>query len=124
MVVATFIGAIIGITGLINVMPKFLVDTIDTLKSTMSHVAMLLTGCVVAKYNLVNAFKDVGLYVATFLRLLVLPIITGFILKFLNLDAVYNICIITYMAMPLGLNTVIIPTAYGKDTSYAAGLAN
>lgn len=123
MVVATVIGAIIGITGLISVMPNFLVDTIDTLKSTMSPVAMLLTGCVVAKYNLVKAFKDVGLYIATFLRLLVLPIITGFILKFLNLDAVYNICIITYMAMPLGLNTVIIPTAYGKDTSYAAGLA-
>ena len=123
MVIATVIGAVIGITGLISVMPKFLVDTIDMLKSTMSPIAMLLTGCGVAKYNLTKAFKDVGLYIATFLRLLVLPIITGLILSVLKLDTVYNICIITYMAMPLGLNTVIIPTAYGKDTSYPAGLA-
>lgn len=25
--------------------------------------------------------------------------------------------------MPLGLNTIVIPSAYGKDTSVAAGMA-
>ena len=123
MVVAVVIGAIIGITGLTTIMPKFVVDTVDALRQSMSPIAMLLTGMVVAKYNLTKAFKDAGLYIATFLRLLIIPILTGLLLKLLNLDTVYNVCILTYMAMPLGLNTVIIPTAYGKDTSFAAGLA-
>ncbi len=123
MVVAVVIGAIIGITGLTTIMPKFVVDTVDALRQSMSPIAMLLTGMVVAKYNLTKAFKDAGLYIATSLRLLIIPILTGLLLKLLNLDTVYNVCILTYMAMPLGLNTVIIPTAYGKDTSFAAGLA-
>ncbi len=123
MVVAVVIGAIIGLTGLTSIIPKPIINTVDTLKSTMSPVAMLLTGLVVAKYDLTKAFKDVGLYISTFLRLLVIPITAGLILRVLKLDTVYNICIITYMAMPSGLNTVIIPTAYGKDTSYPAGLA-
>jgi predicted permease len=27
------------------------------------------------------------------------------------------------MAMPLGINAVVVPAAYGKDTSVAAGIA-
>ena len=30
---------------------------------------------------------------------------------------------VCYLGMPLGLSSVIIPTAYGKDTSEAATLA-
>ena len=33
------------------------------------------------------------------------------------------ICGLCSLAMPLGLNTIVIPSAYGKDTSVAAGMA-
>jgi len=35
----------------------------------------------------------------------------------------FFICMLCAQAMPLGLNTVVVPAAYGKDTSVAAGMA-
>ena len=34
----------------------------------------------------------------------------------------YFICLVCCAAMPLGLNSVVIPAGYGKDTSVAAGM--
>jgi predicted permease len=34
-----------------------------------------------------------------------------------------EVCILCALAMPLGLNTVVIPAAYGRNTSQAAGMA-
>lgn len=33
------------------------------------------------------------------------------------------ICAVCSLAMPLGLNTIVIPSAQGKDTTVAAGMA-
>ena len=32
-------------------------------------------------------------------------------------------CAMCFATMPIGMNTIVIPAAYGKDTSDAAGLA-
>ena len=32
-------------------------------------------------------------------------------------------CVLTVLAMPLGLNSVVIPEAHGQDTSEASGMA-
>ncbi len=122
MVISIFVGMIIGVSGI--VLPYFVTKTINSLRDCMSPVAMLLTGLVVAKYDLKNSFKDIGLYISTALRLLVIPIIAGLIMMpFTAIPEVYKICVLVFFASPLGLNTVIVPVAYGKDTSHAAGLA-
>ena len=70
-----------------------------------------------------GAENAVALY-RTALRLIILPFLLGFILKLTPLrTGVYMLVMICYVSMPLGLNTVVIPTAYGKDTSLAAGMA-
>ena len=33
------------------------------------------------------------------------------------------VCAVCAIAMPLGLNTIVIPSAYGKDSTVAAGMA-
>jgi len=35
----------------------------------------------------------------------------------------FAVCALCSLAMPLGLNTIIIPSAYGKDTRVASGMA-
>ena len=32
------------------------------------------------------------------------------------------LCTVCSLAMPLGLNTIVVPNAYGKDTTVAAGM--
>jgi hypothetical protein len=41
----------------------------------------------------------------------------------LPLERVFAVCAVCALSMPLGLNTIIIPAAYGKDTRVAAGMA-
>ena len=100
-----------------------ILDTINTLGKCMSPVAMLLTGITIAKIDLKATFTKGSLYVISIIRLIVTPLIFVGILIFLPLPMDIKICMTCLTAMPLGLNTIVVPSAYGLDTSYAAGLA-
>jgi len=121
MFIAMCIGALIGIFNI--KVPKFLKDVIDISGSCMSPVAMLLTGITVSVMDARKTFLDYKLYLVSFIRLIVIPIIFIFIARQLNFSSVVFCCALCSMAMPLGLNTIVVPSAYGKDTSKATGMA-
>lgn len=120
-----FIAMLIGmVIGLINPpMPSFLGNAVDTLGNCMSPIAMLLTGITIAQIDLIKTFKNLSVYFVSVLRLLVFPLVAILVLKFLPLDYGLALCTVCSLAMPLGLNTIVVPSAYGKDTSVAAGMA-
>ncbi len=120
-----FIGMLVGmVLGLLNPpLPSFLQNSVNTLGNCMSPIAMLLTGLTIAKIDLKATFKDLSIYAVSLVRVLVLPAIAVVTISFLPLSEGLAICSACLMAMPLGLNTIVIPSAYGKDTSVAAGLA-
>ncbi len=126
--IGLFIGIILGLTGLGQILPQFLTTTIKQASGCMSVTAMLLTGVVIASYNIKDILVDYKIYIASVLRLIAIPVVLGFLLKLImiitGLESDYMMLILlVYTAMPLGLNTVIIPSAYGKETSSAAGMA-
>ena len=104
-------------------LPKCVVSIIDVSGDCMSPIAMILTGVVVSQSSLKSAFTNVRIYIISVVRLIVFPLIFIFISSFLNLGETIYICAVCSLAMPLGLNTIVIPSAYGKDTSVAAGMA-
>ncbi len=121
MFVAMIVGMIIGLTGL--KLPTFAVSVIDTAGSCMSPIAMLLTGITVSKISLKSTFTNWRIYTVSALRLAVYPLI--FIALSLIIpfgDTVFT-CALASLAMPLGLNTIVIPSALGKDTTEASGMA-
>ena len=89
----------------------------------MSPVAMLLTGITVSRISLGKTFTNVRIYAVSLVRLIVFPLAFVFVAQFIPMDKTLFICGLCSLAMPLGLNTVVIPSAYGKDTSVAAGMA-
>lgn len=127
MFIALLIGALIGISGI--KMPDFITSVVDTCGDCMSPIAMIITGITFANMDIKKVLGNKGLYFITFVRLIVLPLVFGGIytlgVKLFSLDipAYYFVCMLCSQAMPLGLNTVVIPAAYGKDTSIAAGMA-
>lgn len=126
MFVSIFAGMILGIVfGQFSLkLPDFAGKVINVCGSCMSPVAMILTGITVAKIDFKKTFSDIGIYLASFLRLAVLPVITIFAflaLRFIPDTAVT--CAVCAMSMPLGLNTIVVPSAYGKDTSVSTGMA-
>lgn len=123
MFVAMLIGMILGISGAVNYMPKCLIDSVNTLGSCMSPVAMLLTGMTVAEMGLGKAFSKVSVYIVSVIRLIVMPMIFMIPLIFLPIPKEISLCIICSVAMPLGLNTIVVPKAYDLDTSVGSSMA-
>ncbi|MBE6590027.1 MAG: hypothetical protein E7643_07590 [Ruminococcaceae bacterium] len=138
-----FVGMLLGMVfGMVfSVLPSFelpaalvppvsAIDTcIEALKNCMSPVAMLLTGITVANIDFKKTFSNVSIYGVTAVRLLAIPIVFWAILHFLppmfgiEIPESIMVCTVASLAMPLGLNTVVIPSAYGRDVSVAAGMA-
>lgn len=121
MFIAMLIGIVFGLTGLS--VPSFATTAVNSLGNCMSPIAMLLTGMTVAEIDLKVTFKKVPIYVISIIRLVLFPLLGLAVLLFLPLSNEIKLCIICALAMPLGLNTIVIPAGYGKDTSIAAGLA-
>lgn len=137
--IAMFLGVIVGLTGTGEFLmgpitaPTFVGSTLNSLKACMGPVAMLLAGFTVAKYNFKSMLTDVKVYLATFLRLIIIPaVIIAFIYGIKELaNIAFNLNIdnfvlyLTFFAVgaPLGLNTVVFPEAYGGDPKTGASMA-
>ncbi len=117
------IGMIFGISGLGNMLPDFVINSVDTLGDCMSPVAMLLMGITVAEIDFKKALGSPSVYVVTAVRLLLIPLVAIGILSFISVPYPIALCVVCSLAMPLGLNTIVIPKAYGLDSSVTSGMA-
>ena len=75
-------GAVAGVTGL--PLPKFLITAISSAGACMSPLAMILTGFIVANYSLKTLASQKRIYLASILRLIILPSIFVIVLKLLK----------------------------------------
>ena len=134
MFIGMFIGMVIGLAT--SLLPEITIpaavqpplnaldNVITALKNCMSPVAMLLTGITVANIDFKKTFSSVRIYAVTAVRLLAIPLAFLAIFKLIPwLSENLFVCLIASLAMPLGLNTIVIPSAYGKDVSVASGMA-
>lgn len=120
MFVALIVGIIIGLAGFALLTP--IMTVITTAGSCMSPIAMLLTGIAVANMDLKKVLSMRSIYVVSFVRLIVFPLIFITVFKFVPMSQTIMVCTVCSLAMPLGLSTIVVPGGYGKDTSVAAGM--
>jgi predicted permease len=127
MLIAMFIGLILGLTGLGVKLPKGILSVIKVAGDCMSPLAMLLTGIVIGQSQVLSLIKKWRIYLTSAIRLLVYPLVVLGILVLLPQNSFFTPtffkCALCMAAMPMGLNAIVVPAAYGKDTSDAAGLA-
>lgn len=119
--ISMLLGAIAGLSSV--PLPKFLITSISQAGVCMSPLAMVLTGFIVANYSIKTLAKQKRVYLASVLRLIILPLVFVVILKLLNTDSTIIMLTLCATAMPLGLNTVVFPAAYGGDTTPGASMA-
>lgn len=119
--ISLFIGALLGLLNLPKL--ELVTSVISKAAACMSPIAMILTGFVIGSYQFSTLFKQWQSYVITGIRLIILPSVIVLILRFINTPNEIIIAALCAHAMPLGLNTVIIPSAYGKPTETGASLA-
>lgn len=118
---AMVIGIVIGMTQL--PIPPFIDASVEALSKCMSPCTMLLTGMCVAKIDIKRVLKIKSVYSLSAIRLLGMPLLFLLVLCIYQFDRGVSLCILAVLAMPLGLNGVVIPEAHGQDTSEASGMA-
>lgn len=120
-----FISLILGaVCGLCQVpLPKFITSAISSAGACMSPIAMLLTGFVIGGYSLKKLASDKKIYLASVIRLIILPTVFMLVLLPIKTDSAIIRAALCATAMPLGLNTVVFPAAYGGDTTPGASMA-
>lgn len=125
MLIGMLIGLVIGLSGL--KLHSSMLSVVQVAGDCMSPVAMLLTGMTIGRLDVWKLLKKWRLYLTTAVKLLVYPLVFLAVLVFLPHNNFFTEsffkCAMCIAAMPMGLNTIVIPAAYGKDTTDAAGLA-
>ena len=121
MLIATLLGIVFGLLSV--PVPSFVSNAISMLVACMSPIAMLLTGMAIAKINLKEGFTNITVYIISVVRLAGLPLWCIAIMYFIPLSYEIKLCSVCACAMPLGLSTIVIPSAYGLDTKVASGMA-
>lgn len=122
-IVGLAVGAVLGLSGIGRILPAFVTSTLDNLSACMGPMAMILTGFIIGDYDVKELLSDRKVYVMTFLRLTVLPAVILGVIYLLGADlSVMTMALVAFGA-GLGLNTVVIPAAYGRDTKPGAAMA-
>ena len=131
--IALLLGVISGLSGVGAYIPSAIGSTLDTLGACMGPCAMLTAGFIVASYDFSEMLKNKKVYLATALRLFVLPtVLVGILFGITELiPFVFGIDLgntVLYLALfataaPLGLNTVVFPEAFGGNPKTGASMA-
>ena len=127
MFAAMIIGIVFGLTGFTGIIPDSVKSVIKVSGDCVSPIAMILTGMTIAQSDLFKMVTKWQTYVLSLVRLIVIPslfiLVFAFVPKSEVINSTFLICALASLAMPLGLNTIVVPKGYGKDTTDAAGMA-
>ena len=116
-------GILIGLLDLTKYFPDFVMSALDNAGKCQGPAAMILAGFVIGGYNFKELISDKKVYIASFLRLVVIPAFMVLILKLTGTSEEILILSLIAFATPLGLNTIVYPAAYGGDTKPGAAMA-
>ncbi len=121
-ILALFFGMACGLLNLKQYFPPFLLSALDNASKCMGPAAMLLSGMVMAGYNIRELLANKKVYVLAFLRLILIPAAFLIVLKLLGVSEEIMILFLVAFASPLGMNTIVYPAAYGGETKTGASM--
>lgn len=123
-VISIVAGCICGLLGLNKYLPDFLDRALVSAgNNCMGPAGMILTGIVIGKYDIKTLWSDKKVYVATLLRLIILPALFALLTKAINGGEEMMIFVLMLFGTPFGLNTIVFPAAYGGETKTGAAMA-
>lgn len=122
-IITLAVSIVCGLLGVAQYLPDFLITAFEKAGDCQGPVAMVLAGFVIGGYNFGELLKNGKVYVATLLRLIVIPAAAMLVLKAIGANDLIQTLALIVFATPLGLNTIVYPAAYGGDTKTGASMA-
>lgn len=119
---APMIGTIVSILifALHIPMPGVVKDLIGTMSGATMPMSMIVIGSSLGGVRLVDAFTEKSLYLVSALRLLLMPVLTWLVIRFLPIDPLLYAAAIITAACPSGVLVGVLTLQYGRDAEYSS----
>ncbi len=116
-IIAVFIGILRMLSGI--TLPVFIDKSLNGMGSCTTALSMIMVGSILADTD-VKTILSCGSLHLTFIRLILLPVITLMVLRYLCFDAVPMATAVILTGMPVGSTTAILAEKYGADAGFAS----
>jgi predicted permease len=103
-------------------LPASITGSIDMVSNMTTPLSMIVVGATLADVPLKGIFKGAALWWGTAVRLLVLPLLVYFLMRFAGIDSLPAKVSMFLVAMPAAAQTVIFAERYGADVELASRL--
>lgn len=117
-IISVAIGLIIFIFSI--KLPQPIYKTLDIIGTMTTPISMLLVGAMLADVKIKDVFSGISIYYGVFVRLVLIPLIVLFVLKWIGYNGMFLAIPVLIMAMPAAANTAIFAEKYNGDTSVAS----
>ncbi|MBR5773979.1 MAG: AEC family transporter [Clostridia bacterium] len=98
--------------------PAIVTNALDMLGSVTTPLSMILIGSSLASYSALKILKTPSLYLFSFIKLLVIPMIVWGVTRFFIDDALLHGVITIMASVPVGSMTIMLSTEYGGNNEY------
>jgi predicted permease len=116
--IATLLGLVILLADI--TVPKVIVDIFSSLSGATMPMSMMVIGASLGSVSLLDAFRKPKLAVLSAVRLLLIPILTWVICRFLTDDPVLLMTCMIIAAAPSAVIVSVIAIQYGRDGVFAS----
>lgn len=116
--IATLLGLLILLLDLS--VPKVIVDIFSSLSGATMPMSMMVIGASLGSVSLLDAFRNPKLAILSAVRLILIPILTWVICRFLTDDPVLLITCMIIAASPSAVIVSVIAIQYGRDGVFAS----
>ena len=124
--ISVFAGVVLFFTRIR--LPEIVNQTLSSVGSMIGPASMIVTGMLIAEMNLKSIFENVKVYFISFLRLVVIPVISLMILKISGLVNIHSygkkLLLIVFLAVitPSASTITQMCQVYGNDSKYASAI--
>lgn len=119
-IIAVSIGLVLFIFSI--KLPSPVSSAISSMASLNTPLAMMVIGFNLARSNLISAFLDKRVYIISFLRLVLIPLFSLFILLALGIRGTILVSLIIATSAPVAAATTVFSVKFEKDTELSVKL--
>lgn len=107
-------------------LPSLIIETMDSVSATIAPICMIVAGMLIAGMDVKDCLKNKRLYIITFLKMIVFPLLAVCLLKFSSLSSMAKngdmILLISLLASvaPTAASVTQIAQIYDADSEYAS----
>ena len=116
--IAVYVGMIIFVARI--PMPQVVVGAVSAVGNMTMPLSMLIIGAVLSQAKLGTVFNDPKVYLASAIRLVVMPLLALLLARLVGLPALPSAVLVTAVAMPAAANITIFAEMFDKDSVFAS----